>query len=119
MRSSAGAHLPRRVAAAVAAAAVLLAAIAAGAWWGFRQPRPEVPAADHRASPPTDPFPVTPLSASPFLNTRSEARFVGSEACRACHEKAFESFGRTGMGRSMAEVRPDREPPDAAFDHSL
>ena len=43
------------------------------------------------------------------------ARFIGSQACRACHEKATASYLRTGMGQSMAQVRPDREPPDATL----
>lgn len=55
--------------------------------------------------------------ASPFLNTRPDARYVGSAACRSCHEDHTASFRRTGMGRSMAPVVPDREPPDAVFDH--
>src|SRR5579875_1057993 len=54
---------------------------------------------------------ATPL-ASPFLNTRPDASYVGSAACRSCHEEQSASFRRTGMGRSMAEVQADREPPD-------
>jgi predicted CXXCH cytochrome family protein len=61
---------------------------------------------------------ATPL-ASPFLNTRPDASYVGSAACRSCHEEQSASFRRTGMGRSMAEVQADREPPDAVFDHPL
>jgi predicted CXXCH cytochrome family protein len=59
---------------------------------------------------------ATPL-ASPFLNTRPDASYVGSAACRSCHEEQTASFRRTGMGQSMAEVQADREPPDAVFDH--
>jgi hypothetical protein len=64
-----------------------------------------------------DPFPLPELSASPFLNTRPDARYVGSEACRSCHEEAHASFRSTGMGRSMAAVDAARAPPDAVFDH--
>jgi hypothetical protein len=63
------------------------------------------------------PFLVPPLSSSPFLNTGAEASFVGSEACRSCHATRDVSFRRTGMGRSMAEVNPEREPADGAFEH--
>src|SRR5439155_13775416 len=64
-----------------------------------------------------DSFPLPPLSSSPFLNTEAEARYVGSESCRGCHSGRDGSFRRTGMGRSMAEIDLEREPPDAAFDH--
>ncbi len=64
-----------------------------------------------------DPFAGTPLPPSPYLNTGPDAHYVGSAACRACHENRHASFRGTGMGRSMAEADPAREPPDAAFDH--
>jgi hypothetical protein len=67
--------------------------------------------------PETDPFPLAPLATSPFLNTGPDARYLGSEACRACHPGPTASFRRTGMGRSMAAVDSRREPPDASFDH--
>jgi predicted CXXCH cytochrome family protein len=71
--------------------------------------------------PPAKPatIPIPPLSSSPFLNTKPEARFVGSEACRSCHQGRTASFRRSGMGRSMAAVDLAREPPDASFDHPL
>ncbi|MFO0906590.1 MAG: CDC27 family protein [Pirellulales bacterium] len=56
---------------------------------------------------------------SPYLNTRSDAKYVGSEACRACHQEHDASFKHTGMGRSAALVDLDREPPDGAFDHPV
>src|SRR5437588_3250428 len=101
----------------LAASAALLTLVALGAAWGYLRSRPESPAVNPRPPADTDPFPVPPLSASLFLNTRPEARFVGSDACRGCHEKAADSYLSTGMGRSMAEVTPDRAPPDAQFDH--
>src|SRR5436309_10242181 len=104
MRSPAGSSFPRGVAGATA----LLAVTALGAWWFFRAPEPEAPG--------HDPVPPAPF-VSPFLNTGPEARYVGSEACRACHEAATASYLRTGMGRSMAAVGPDQAPPNVAFDH--
>ncbi len=87
--------------------AVLLAA-GLVVWWGpWRTP----------PTPAADPFPLPPLSPSPFLNTGPEARHVGSAACRPCHPSHHASARRTGMGRSMAEVDPARAPPDGAFDH--
>jgi predicted CXXCH cytochrome family protein len=72
---------------------------------------------DAESSAQAETFPLTPVSASPFLNTRPEARYVGSEACQACHEDEHESFRHSGMGRSMATVDLAREPPDGQFDH--
>src|SRR5262249_26294840 len=41
---------------------------------------------------PTDLFPLAPLPSSPYLNTRADAHYVGSEACRACHPGSFTTF---------------------------
>jgi predicted CXXCH cytochrome family protein len=68
-------------------------------------------------APGADPFALPPVAASPFLNTRPGARYLGSAACLPCHEEYAASFRHTGMGRSLAAVDPAREPPDAAFDH--
>ena len=58
-----------------------------------------------------------PTSKSPYLNTRPGVKYVGMQACIACHEEEHASFMHTGMGRSMAEADLSREPPDATFDH--
>jgi hypothetical protein len=71
-----------------------------------------------RADPPAgDPFPLPPVSASPYLNTGPDAAYVGSAGCQGCHQERHATFRTTGMGRSMAVVEPDREPADADFDH--
>jgi predicted CXXCH cytochrome family protein len=88
---------------------VALALTALAVRWGTKGP----------VAPPTeDPLSLRALSSSPFLNTTPAARYVGSEACRACHEDRHASFRRSGMGRSMAPVDPAREPPDGALDHA-
>ena len=51
-------------------------------------------------------FPLTPISASPYLNTGPDAHYLGSDACRKCHADRHASFRHTGMGRSMATVDP-------------
>ena len=86
----------------------------AGVVWSVTsRPKPEPPPAE------ADPFPLTPVSSSPYLNTGPDARYVGSETCRSCHPDRHESFRRTGMGRSMAAVDPAKEPADATYDHAL
>ena len=54
---------------------------------------------------------------SPYRNTGPDAHYVGSSACRSCHEEQTASFRRIGMGRSMTLVDPEQQPPDAVFDH--
>jgi hypothetical protein len=98
----------RRWLAGVLLIAALAAAALVTAWALWRNDPPAVP----------DPFPLTPISLSPFLNTGPNARYVGSAACRACHASHEVSFRRTGMGRSMAEVDAALAPADAVFDHA-
>src|SRR5204863_1377641 len=72
----------------------------------------------HPAPPrPDEPPAVLPLSSSPYLNVGPDARYVGTGACVKCHADEHRSYQRTGMARSTAEVRPERELPDATFDH--
>jgi len=40
-----------------------------------------------------------------YLNTRPGVEYVGDEACRQCHLSKYESFKKTGMGRSMSRPR--------------
>src|SRR4051794_37832449 len=56
-----------------------------------------------QSSPEADPLALPPVSSSPFLNTKPDAHYVGSDACRSCHRSQDASYRRTGMGRSMAE----------------
>ena len=84
--------------------------------WASRPPSPP----PHRPRPTAaEAFPLPPISASPFLNTKLDVAYVGSEACRACHAEHDTALRHTGMGRSMADVDETREPPDGVFDHPL
>jgi hypothetical protein len=94
-------------------AALVTAALAAWRWGPWSGPTEQVPRAG------ADRFPLPAISSSPFLNTRADVAYVGSEACRACHARHDLSFRRTGMGRSMAQLDPSQEPPDGAFAHLL
>ncbi len=102
-------------------AMLLAVSIAGGALtWKFRQRPMELTAptnAPDNGEPKDNRYPVLELPSSKFLNTTSAARYVGGEACRACHEDAFNAYRKTGMGRSLALLNPDHEPPDAVFDH--
>jgi predicted CXXCH cytochrome family protein len=87
---------------ALAALGVLAVAAALLAWWWQR-----------------DPFPLAPITPSPFLNTQPGVAYVGSAVCIACHENRHASYGSTEMSRSMAEVQPAQSPPDGMFEHRL
>lgn len=41
-----------------------------------------------------------------YLNTRPGVEYVGDESCRQCHRDRYESFKKTGMGRSMSRPGP-------------
>ena len=45
----------------------------------------------------------------------AEPGYVDAVACRPCHERIFESYRKTGMGRSFAKV--ESAPPLADFFH--
>jgi len=46
---------------------------------------------------------VAPLAASErYANTQPGVEYVGDEACRNCHSAIYESFAKTGMGRSTS-----------------
>jgi hypothetical protein len=89
-------------------AALVATAGALAVWWCVRTPE----------APSGDPFPLAPITSSPFQNTRAAAHYVGSDACLPCHGGRHTSFRHTGMGRSMAAVDVRHEPPDGAFDHA-
>ena len=42
---------------------------------------------------------------SPYLNTRSEVKYLGDAACVGCHPKSSETFRQHPMGRSFAPIR--------------
>jgi hypothetical protein len=93
------------VAVALGAAAAIVVALAA------RRPPTTVD--------PDELFPLPTASASAFLNTHPDVQYVGSAVCAQCHVGYAASFRRMGMGRSMARIDLDREPPDGAYDHPL
>lgn len=41
-----------------------------------------------------------------FLNHHDSAQYVGMQVCRECHPLIFESYVRTGMGRSFGRATP-------------
>lgn len=43
-----------------------------------------------------------------YLNHAPEVKYVGTEACRACHEDKYATFIQTGMGRSFDSAYAER-----------
>ena len=97
----------------IAAVSAILLVVLAVYWFDSDSLPPE----ENPRPPEEDSYPLPPLSASPYLNTRSGVAYVGSEACRVCHPNEHASFRSTGMGRSAAAIDPKQLPPDAVFDH--
>ncbi|MEO1996177.1 MAG: cytochrome c3 family protein [Planctomycetaceae bacterium] len=62
-------------------------------------------------------FPVPARAESPYLNTQTQATYVGSQSCAACHEHEFASYLETEHSRALQDVRLSDEPPDTEFFH--
>jgi hypothetical protein len=62
-------------------------------------------------------FPVPPYSASKYLNTGPEARYVGIAVCAECHPKKHQSYRLTPHSRALSDLDPKLEPPDGEFFH--
>jgi hypothetical protein len=77
-----------------------------------------LPIADSAASAPivSDADPVK-LAADYTPEWRELSGYVGSTACRKCHQDQFNSYSATSHSRALADVDPDNEPFDAEFDH--
>jgi predicted CXXCH cytochrome family protein len=103
-------------------ALVMLSLAAAGMLWLSDRDSPPLAVPPATSAPPAvqppAEFPLPAISSSPFRNTGPEARYVGSDKCQSCHQGRTASFRSTGMGCSMAEVDPAREPADGTFDHA-
>ncbi|MBP88144.1 MAG: hypothetical protein CMJ64_15735 [Planctomycetaceae bacterium] len=72
-----------------------------------------------RLKTPVETSPTTPITPSHFLNTTSQATYVGKEQCAECHSDQHKSFSETPHSAAMAVVEADAEPPDATFQHDL
>ncbi|HCK54530.1 MAG TPA: hypothetical protein DIC23_15025, partial [Planctomycetaceae bacterium] len=88
-------------------------------WWTAPPPPAPANAPNGTAAADTQSIPLTPPAASPFLNTGPQAHYVGSQACRDCHQDETDSFTLSGMAHSMRTVDLDVEPPDTTISHQL
>src|SRR5688572_2646201 len=94
-----------------------LAMLIAGAVW-FRPPRRNDPEPGLPLELQPQRLPLPRLAPSPFLNTRADAGYVGTDRCTQCHADQHATYLMTAHSRSMSRVKAEREPPDAAFDHA-
>ena len=109
----------------IAAAGVTVLLTACGVWFAVTQisQREALPPADRDSQ--TQPSraaktrnSVLPrIKSSPYLNTTSRATYVGSAACRECHNDQYASFGKTPHSRALGPVDLKTEPPSAQFSH--
>ncbi|MBK9292186.1 MAG: tetratricopeptide repeat protein [Bacteroidetes bacterium] len=49
-----------------------------------------------------------PLVWEAFMNHHDSARYVGMQQCRECHPLIYDSYMRTGMGRSFGRATPSK-----------
>jgi hypothetical protein len=42
-----------------------------------------------------------------YPKTEQDIGYIGDESCRQCHPGKYESFKKTGMGRSMSKPLPE------------
>jgi Flp pilus assembly protein TadD len=82
------------------------------AWWQYGRGTVTT-----RATPEGPVYPLPAWSATPFLNTGRNARYIGAAACTACHADRHRSYLNTAHSQAMASVEPTREPPDGSFEH--
>ncbi len=61
---------------------------------------------------------LPPIALSAYLNTTSQATYVGSQNCRQCHDDEHATYSQTAHSRSLDRVTADREPPDGQFAHA-
>src|SRR5262245_65587601 len=96
------------------------AAVTAGGiyWWNSKTGPTNDDPPDPYASQPKD-YPVPAHSKSRYLNTGSDARYIGSDACAVCHAANHRSYLQTAHSRALSDVDPKAEPPDGSFEHKL
>ena len=92
--------------------ALVVAGVAVAAWANWR-----VKPTESETAPPIASFPLPPFSISRYLNTRAGVQYIGSTACKECHESNHASYRLTAHSRAFSEPNLDLEPPDASFDH--
>ncbi len=90
----------------IALGAAALLAVPAGGWW--------LRGRDGLA----EPIPLPAYTESPYRNAGPDVHPVGSAACTECHRARHQSYLLTAHSRSLADVEPGREPPDAEFAHT-
>jgi hypothetical protein len=71
-------------------------------------PKPEEPIPPRPTEPP-------PLTATRFLNTTADAKYVGADACVECHAEQFASYHLTAHSKALSPVDPAVEPADGEF----
>jgi hypothetical protein len=109
MKSSEGYWYPLRKSVPIVACAVLFLFLLLAAWkWFHKDESPSVATTAERFSghtihnaPAADP---RLTFSTPYLNVRPEVKYVGDDACAACHQRISETYHRHSMGRSLSPI---------------
>lgn len=56
--------------------------------------------------------PKSGVTASEYLNLHDSVDYVGMQTCRSCHANVYDTYIRTGMGRSFGRALPGRSSAD-------
>ncbi|MCE9526103.1 MAG: hypothetical protein K8R36_08620 [Planctomycetales bacterium] len=97
---------------------VLAVVYAPGLWKkGIEKPPVESPKKEQKEEAAKETPSMKLAATSPYKNTQPGVKYVGSQACIACHEQEHATYQHTGMAQSMAAIDLTREPPDGGFDH--
>jgi hypothetical protein len=93
---------------------LLAAASAWGCWYALRGSR-----TNQAALRPSNKSGVAASESNSLPGWRRRTEYIGSQACRKCHQEQFDTYLETAHSRALTEVHPDHEPADAVFDHEL
>lgn len=111
----------RRIVSLLIAVALVLGVVIAIRTWG--PSREESDRIGERADDAHDEItliPPDPLRTfSPFINTKPEVKYVGSEVCADCHDDIHQHFLATHHSRSLSTIDPHGLTHDVEFDHPL
>ena len=100
---------------AVTVCLVVLAVVLARLLWPSPPEEIEPGQRPGKDGPPSTP--LTALATSDYLNVVPGVEYVGSRACRECHEGEWDSYQASGMARSMHESDENRDPVGATIRH--
>lgn len=100
----------------VVGTAVVCGGLGLATWW-FAGDSTDAPEGDAQTGAAGPAVAAAQIPDSPFLNTREDVSYIGSEQCIDCHRDEAVAYRQTGMGQSLARLDLENEPPDGTVEH--